>query len=196
MIYKMLFSLLMCLLFFSPSVKADSWDDFSNLDRIWDGQKSITNQEFEQVMDKLEEQNKQKEEKKNKKKRKKLFGGGTTLHEELNPDSNIPELDSLKPKTDGILVNVPVQIVIDGKPLEKGYYKLMAEKDEEHKKIYVNFYQSQFFKGKVEVVETQDDYGEESLDFAKIIPYNESFVKLIFGSIDFNAYVYLPYLTD
>ena len=35
-------------------VLADSWDDFSSVDRMWDGQKSITNKEFEQVMEKLE----------------------------------------------------------------------------------------------------------------------------------------------
>ena len=172
---------------------ADGWDDFSNVDRMWDGQKSITNQEFEQVMDKLEEKSKQKEEKKAKKKRKKLFGNGTTLHNELNPDITIQELDPLKPKEEGVLVNVPVHLIIDGKEFEKGYYKVFAEQDEENGKKYVSFYQSQFFKGKVEVIETQEDFGEENLDFAKVLPYNDSFVKLIFGSIDFNAYVFIPF---
>ena len=53
-----------------PSL-AESWDDFSDVDRLWDGQKSITNQQFEQVMDKLEKKNKQKEEKLKQKKTKK-----------------------------------------------------------------------------------------------------------------------------
>ena len=172
------------LLMLQSSAFADSWDDFSNLDRIWDGQKSITNQEFEQVMEKLEEKGKQQEAKKVKKKRKKLFGGGTTLHNELNPDVTIQELDPLKPSDEGILVNVSVHLLIDGKSLEKGFYKVFAEKDEETGKLYVSFYQSQFYKGKIEVIETEDDYGEEDLNFAKIIPYNESFVKLIFGIKD------------
>ena len=51
-----------------------------------------------------------------------------------------------------------------------------------------------FFKGKIEVTETEEDYGEDLLDFAKIIPYNESFVKLIFGSIKFNAYAFIPFI--
>ena len=134
-----------------------------------------------------------KEEKKAKKKRKKLFGNGTTLHNELNPDITIQELDPLKPKEEGVLVNVPVHLIIDGKEFEKGYYKVFAEQDEENGKKYVSFYQSQFFKGKVEVIETQEDFGEENLDFAKVLPYNDSFVKLIFGSIDFNAYVFIPF---
>ena len=41
--------------------------------------------------------------------------------------------------------------------------------------------------------ETQEDFGEDVLDFAKILPHNENFVKLIFGSIDFNSYVYIPF---
>ena len=192
---KKIISLIVCLVIFSElSVKADSWDDFSNLDRIWDGQKSITNQEFEQVMEKLEEKGKQKEQKVEKKKRKKLFGSGSTLHSELNPDITIPEMDSLKPKDEGILLNIPVDIIVDGCLCEKGYYKAVAEKDDKAKKIYVNLYQSQFLKAKIEVIETEEDYGKETLDFANIHPYNDSFVKFIFGSIDFNAYAYIPYV--
>lgn len=182
------------MMFFLPQVNADSWDDFANVDRMWDGQKSITNKEFEQVMEKLEEKEKQKEEKQVKKKRKKLFGGGTTLHKELNPDDKLNEFESIKPKEEGIVLNVPVSLVLGKDVLEKGYYKVLPEHDEETKKIYVSFYQSQFFKGKVEVVETEEDYGKETIDFAEIIPYNTSFVKLIFGSLDFNAYAYIPYL--
>ena len=55
------------------------------------------------------------------------------------------------------------------------------------------FYQSQYFKGKVRACETNDDYESEDLDFVKLIPYNKNFVKIIFGSLDFNAYAYIRY---
>lgn len=173
---------------------ADSWDDFSNVDRMWDGQKSITNQQFEQVMEKLEEKGKQREQKIQKKKRKKLFGSGTTLHSELNPDNDIPEIQAPVSKDDGILINLPVDIVVNNTHLEKGYYNVFAQKDKESGKLYIKFYQSQFFKGEIEATETDDDYGEENINFAKIIPYDDSFVKIIFGSLEFNAYSYIPYL--
>lgn len=192
---KYFFILVLSICLLPISVKADSWDDFSNVDRMWDGQKSITNKEFENVINALEEKGKQKEEKNAKKKRKKLFGTGTTLHSELNPDNaNIQELQSIKPDDNGILVNLPVHAIIDGKTFEKGYYSVFAQKDDENKKYYINFYQSQYFKGKLEVTETEDDFGEEELNFAKIIPFNDSFVKIIFGSIDFNAYAFIPYI--
>lgn len=188
--------LLMFLSFSLLPVIADDWDDFDNLDRMWDGQKSITNQEFEQVMEALNSNEKKKEEKQRKKKVKKFIGGGTSLHSELNPESDIKEIQKFKPKEEGILVNLPVDIYADGQLLEKGFYKLIAERDKENNKIYVKFYQSQYFRAKIEVIETQDDFGEEELDFAKVLPYNDSFVKMIFGSIEFNAYVYLPFVTE
>ena len=191
---KKLLSILLILTLLSP-VFADEWDDFSTVDKLWDSQQTVTNQEFEQVMDKLEEKSKQKEEKKIIKKRKKIFGNGTTLHDEINPDlTNIPELTSLQTNNDGVLINVPVDVIIDGKELEKGFYNVVGEKNSEDNKLYLNFYQSQFFKGKIELTEVSDDYGEELIDFAKILPFNDSYVKLIFGSIDFNAYAFIPYL--
>ena len=191
---KKLLSILLILTLLSP-VFADEWDDFSTVDKLWDSQQTVTNQEFEQVMDKLEEKSKQKEEKKIIKKRKKIFGNGTTLHDEINPDlTNIPELTSLQTNNDGVLINVPVDVIIDGKELEKGFYNVVGEKNSEDNKLYLNFYQSQFFKGKIELTEVSDDYGEELIDFAKILPFNDSHVKLIFGSIDFNAYAFIPYL--
>ena len=188
-------SLLLLLIFFKVTSLsfADSWDDFANLDTLWDGQKSITNKEFDEVVEKLEEKANIQEEKKKNKKIKKLFGTGTTLHNELNPSKNISEFDVLKENNDGVLINIPVDLVINDKVLEKGYYQVFGERDKENNKIYINFYQSHFFKAKLEVVETKDDFNEKQLDFAKLLPYNDSFVKIIFGSIDFNAYAIVNY---
>ena len=190
---KLIFILLLS--FIILPVNAESWDDFNNLDRMWDGQKSVTNKEFDQVMDALNQNAKKKEEKQRKKLIKKIGGGGTSLHSELNPDKNdIQEIQAPKPKEEGLLINLPVRIIIDDKILDKGFYKVIATKEDG--KIYINFYQSQFFKGKIEAYETDDDFGEETVDFARMIPYNSSFVKFIFGSIDFNAYAYAPFVFE
>lgn len=190
---KYLASVLLVFILSSTICFAEEWDDFGNLDRAWDGQKAVTNKEFEQVVDALQEKNKKKEKKLWKRKAKKISGGGTSLHNELNPDNEIKELQSLKPKEEGILLNVSVDLHLEDSILERGYYKVISEKNAENKKLYVKFYQSQFFKGELEVIETEEDFGEETLDFVRILPYNESFVKIIFGSIDFNAYAFVPY---
>lgn len=172
---------------------AEDWDDFSNLDRAWDGQKSITNKEFEQAIDTLETNKKKKEAKQRKKLIRKIGGGGTSLHPDLNPDSEIKSLDPVKKTEEGLLLNIPVNLVIDGQTLEKGFYKIVAKKDEDNN-IFLMFYQSQYFKGKVRASETNDDYDSDSIDFVKLVPYNEQFVKIIAGCLDFNAYAFVQYV--
>lgn len=189
------FLLILFIAFLLP-VCADEWDDFGAVDRMWDGQKSITNKEFEEVMDALQSNQKQKEEKQKQKKIKKISGGGNSLHSDLNTDKKINEIPDLKTKVEeGVLVNVPVKLILGDKVLEKGFYKVFARKGEDEK-FYVSFYQSQFLIGEVEVTETEEDFGEEELDFAKLIPYNKSFMRMIFGSLDFNAYAFIPFVDE
>ena len=178
-----------------PYSFADSWDDFSQVGSMWDGQKSITNKEFEDAYNYLEQKKTEKEKVKEQKKMKKVVGGGKSLHPELSSDKDIVENPVLKANKDGILINIPVNIIIDDVRLEKGFYKIMSEKDNNND-IYLSFYQSQFFKGKVRASETNDDFGEEEIDFAKLLPYNERFVKIIFGSLDLNAYAYIRYINE
>ena len=188
--------ILIALLFFVQilliPVFADEWDDFATVERMWDGQKTITNKEFEEVMDVLEEKTQKKEEKTRKKRFRKIIGGGTSLHNDMGPDSEVTEIEGLD-KEEGLLVNVPVNLLLGDNILDVGYYKVLAKRENDGK-IYVSFYQSQFFKGKVEATETKDDYNEKELDFAKLLPYNEKFMKMIFGGIDFNAFVYIPFV--
>ena len=173
---------------------ADSWDDFSNLDKTWEAQKTIPNGDYEEVVNALEEKKEKVEQKKNKRKFRKLFsGGGTTLHKDIKPEEKVKDVASIKTDDNGVLTNVFVDLLLDGKILEKGYYKIFAERDEQ-KKIHIKFYQSQFLKGEVFAEETDDDYGQDTIDFARVLPYNQNFVKVIFGSLDFNAYAYVPYV--
>lgn len=173
---------------------AETWDSYGDLDRMWDGQKTVTDKEFNEVVDALQEKAKKKENKKKLKLFKKISGGGTSLHNELNYDKDVQEIKPLKEVEEGLLVNVPVNIILGEKSLEKGFYKVFAKKEDN--KIRIMFYQSQFFKGEIEAVETEEDFEQPEIDFAELIPHNHSYVKMIFGSIDFNAYAYIPYKED
>lgn len=190
---KLVFLFTILLLNSSIVFAEDGWEDFSGIDHAWDGQKSITNKEFEQAIDTLEGNKKKKEAKKRKRLIKKIGGGGTSLHPDLSPDSDIKDITPLTKNEDGMLLNVPVNLVLNGNVLEKGYYKVMAEKGDNNE-IYLLFYQSHALKGKVRANKTEDDYDEDTIDFVNMLPYNDNFVKIIFGSLDFNAFAYVQYL--
>ena len=47
MIKRFVIFLVLFITFSVLAVQADEWDNFSDVDRMWDGQKAVTNQEFE-----------------------------------------------------------------------------------------------------------------------------------------------------
>lgn len=190
---RLLFILLLMFVF-SPAVFSEDWDNFTDLDKAWETSKPVPNQDYEKVINALEEKKTLKEKKKRKKIFKKVSGGGTSLHKELNPDVEIQEIDNFVKKEE-LLLNVPVDFILNDKVLERGYYKILSERDE-NKNIIIKFYQSQYFKGSIIATETQDDYEQEKIDFVEIQPFNESFLKLIFGSLDYNAYAYVQFLEN
>ena len=194
------FAYLMLFIFIlSPAcVLADNFfDNYAGIEHAWDGQKAITDKEFEEAINTLTEKKKKKEEKARKKKIKKISGGGTSLHKGLEPMSEIMEQESLKEKGkyDGQLLNIPVDVVIDGNIIEKGYYNVFGEKDK-NGDVYLSFYQAHYFKGKVKAYVTKNDFDNENLDFVKITPYDQNYVKVMYGSLDFNAYAYLRYIQE
>lgn len=200
---KKLIFIFITLLFISPAFCDEFFDTYTGIQdadiyngmrdegNLWENQKPVTDKEFEAAIDTLQAKKKQKEAKQRKKKIKKVSGGGTSLHPGLDPTNEITELEPLKTnKDEGRLVNIPVDLLIDNGILEKGYYNVYGEKDKEGN-IYFSFYQSQFLKGKVKAKETQYDFESDDIDFAKFEPYDDNYVRIIYGSLDFNAYVYL-----
>jgi len=192
-IYFLFFSLI-----FTTNAFADEYlDNYAGIDHAWDNQKPITNQEFEKAIDTLTAKQKKREEKTKKRKIKKISGGGTSLHKGLEPMGEIKEQEILKEKdeNEGQLINLPVSVIIDGKILDKGFYNVFGEKDENND-IYLSFYQAHYLMGKVKAHKTNNDFDSENLDFVQMLPYDDTYIKIIFGSLDFNAYTYLQYLPE
>ena len=192
---KILLTLFFLFICAYPVCAEDFFDNYTGIDHAWDNQKPITNQEFEKAIDTLTQKQKKKDEKAKKKKIKKVSGGGTSLHKGLEPMSEIKEQDSLKGKSkdEGQLLNIPVNVVIDDKVLEAGYYNVFGEKDK-NGDIYLSFYQSQYLMGKLKAYKTDNDFDDEHLDFVKMEAYDDNYIKVMFGSLDFNAYAYLRYI--
>ena len=147
------------------------------VDNAFNGQKPITDEEFDKTVKRLRAQ-------KNKKKNKPMKGQTVIKDEQHN--------DYLSDMADkNIILILPLDLISsDGSDIPIGHYKIEGKKV--NNKIYFNFYQSYSLIGTVEATETENDYGQPTINFCKLVPYNEKYIKIIFGSLDFNAYAFVP----
>lgn len=187
---KILFALLLFLSFplsaFAVSnINASDYEDF---DSTWASQKVITNQEFETTMDALEEKKNQKEEKERKKKLKKFKGA--SLHKELDASiTDLPDQTLTDSELEEQIVLFPADVVVKDSILEKGYYRAIGERKDGA--VIISLYQAHELKARLKAQETDDDFGEQDIVFIKLLPYKQNIMKLIFGSVDVNAFTYV-----
>jgi len=158
------------------------WSTIGNPDNAWDGQKQITNKEFEQIMTELE-----KRKNKGKKKANKVHKG-----QELNKANETELLSNINSAIP--LLNLPVSAIIGDKILIPGHYEVIGEK--KGNKIYLKFYQGHYMVAKLEAYETEDDFNSKDIYFLQYetVPNNQ--LKIMFGSMEFNAFAFVPYLTE
>lgn len=148
----------------------------SSVENAWYGQKQITDEDFEKTLTKLEE-------KKKKSKQKKLKGKSLT-QEDYTPN----HLNELTDKN--LLLSLPVDLLtINGEAIPVGHYNIVGKKVKE--KVYLEFRQSHSVVATVEALETEQDFGESAINFVKLLPYNETKVKIIYGSLEFNAATFI-----
>lgn len=184
-------ALIFCIICLAMPVFAeeeDGWAKYDNIDNAWDGQKIITNKEFEDTMKALEER---KNKKMNKQKEKAIRKfKGQSLHDNMDVrKENIESQSPLEEMEECQVINIPVDFVADGKIVEKGFYRVIGEKKGDG--VYLELYQAHDLIAKIKAKETKDDFKQEYIQFVKLLPYNDSYMKLIFGSLDFNAYAYI-----
>lgn len=152
----------------------DLGDYAQDVDNAWYGQKPVTDETFENTIKKLED-------KKNKKKKNEKEGESLYKGEQQSDYLNVLS-------TQTVLLSVPLELITNnGSEILPEHYKIEGKMKKN--KVYLEFWQSHFLIATVEAKETNDDFKQKNINFAKVLPYNESHVKVIFGSVDFNAYV-------
>ena len=152
------------------------WDNW-NADQTFYGQdKSVSDKEFDETVKKLEE-------KKNKKIRKKQIPKGQEFHQSNETEVIIESTD----KDSLPVVCIPAEITADDGVIPVGHYQIKGVKDESGN-VFIELYQAHFVMAKFPAVETNDDFGSETITFAKWLPEGDDKIKLIYGSMDLNAY--------
>lgn len=153
----------------------DSMKDTYGVENAFNGQKPITDEEFQKTIDKLKA-------KQNKGKNKQFKG------KSFNEDSSGTHIDETAAKT--IILSVPLALVNgDGAEIPVGHYKIVGVKEKND--VYLDFYQSSIRIARVPAIETNNDFKETNINFVKLMPYNSQRVEIIYGSIDFNAYTFI-----
>lgn len=148
-----------------------------SVENAFTGQKQITDEEFEKTYQRV------KEKQDRKKKKTRPFKGKS-----FNDETSGEHINETSEKN--ILLSVPVNLINgDGTELPVGHYKIVGEKNKND--VFLNFYQSSTLVARVPAIETQEDFDEKGINFIKLMPYNEERIKVIFGSMDFNAYTFI-----
>lgn len=170
---KKLIAIIFTLIFFSTNMsfaEGDMWDHFG--DQNVYGQTPVSDEEFDKALE---------SKMKKRKKRDKNIPKGEEFHQS-NETQFIKEAEKELP-----VLCVPANLAAEGnKILPVGHYQVIGEK--KNGKPVLKFYQAHFLIAEVPAVETQDDFNQETVHFVKILDNGEKQVKIIFGSLDFNAY--------
>lgn len=152
----------------------------SVFDDPFGGQKQYSDEAFQKALEEKKSHMK-------KYKKKKVRG-------KANEDNDAADkIDETAEKT--IILMLPNNIINgDGTYIPAGHYKIVGvEGDDENDdyKVYLDFYQAHTKVARVPAIKTKYDFDEQNINFAKVVPYDEHKIKVIFGSLDFNAWTLL-----
>ena len=157
----------------------DLWDNWGAEQSFYGQDKSVSDEDFDKAIDSL----KSKKNKRAERLRKKQIPKG----EEFN-QSNETEILNEQVSNDSLpVVTLPVEIVLKDGVLPVGHYQVKGEKTDDNTFV-LRLYQAQYLMAEFPAVETEDDFDEETITFGKWLLEGEDKIKIIYGSLDFNAY--------
>lgn len=154
----------------SANAEGDLWDNFGDSNVY--GQRAVSEDEFNQALE-----SKQKKKKKDKNVPKGESFSQSNETEILNNTSKEPQL---------LLIPLSLKIK-EGYVIPIGHYEVEAEKDNDGE-VYLKLYQAHDLIAKIPAEETDDDFGEQVINFVKLKPHGDYHVEIMYGGLDFNAY--------
>lgn len=167
----LLFLFCISIAFCGPSfADGDLWDNYGDSNVY--GQEAVTQQDFEKALE---------SKKKKTKKRDKNIPKGENFSQSNETDI----INNISEELPVMLIPVDLKIK-EGYVVPIGHYQVDGEKEDGN--VYIKLYQAHDLIAKIPAEETNDDFGEQSIIFAKLLPHGDYHVQLIYGGLDFNAY--------
>ena len=159
----------------------DLWDNYgASQDFYGQDKKGVSDEEFDKAIEQIKD--KQSRGLFGRKKRNKNIPKGEEFSQSNESDilKNQSDMNTLP------VVSLPVEIIVGDGALPVGHYQIQGERKGDN--VVLQFYQAHNKFAEIPAIETLDDYGEETITFAKWFPEGDNQIKIIFGSLDFNAY--------
>lgn len=157
----------------------DLWDNWGAEQSFYGQDKNVSDEEFDKTVDAL----KAKKNKRAERLRKKQIPKG----EEFNQSNDTEIINEQADKNTLPVLTLPVEIVLKEGILPVGHYQLKGEKTDDNN-VVLRLYQAQYLMAEFPAIETDEDFDEETITFGKWLLEGENKIKIIYGSIDLNAY--------
>lgn len=182
---KKLVLLFIFVILLMPAVKADDmWDSYSPNVETYGKQRFVGDDEFNEAIDTLN--------KKNRVKKWMNILQGTTPQKgsSYSKGNESNEISKTQGKdADLPVVSLPVDIKFNGGIIPVGHYQVKGEVEDG--KYLLNLYQAHNLIATIPVKPTYEDFDKEEILFADWVSEGDEQIKLIYGSLDFNAYAIL-----
>ena len=153
-----------------PVFADDLWDNFGDSNVY--GQTPVSEEEFEKAI----------QDKQGKKPKNKNIPKG----ENFSQSNETEILSDTTKELPILLLPLPLKIK-DGYTIPIGHYQVEGEKNN-NGEVFIKLYQAHYVIAKIPAEETEDDFGEETINFVKLQPHGDYHVELLYGGLDFNAF--------
>lgn len=167
---------------FIPAAHAegdDLWDSFNTNISGPQEQRFVSDEEFEQAL--------KKKNKKLDKWKKILLNNGSPRGEQFSQSDETESINNNQGADASLpVLALPVEVKIADGYIPVGHYQV--EGKNEDGRIILNLYQAHNLIARIPAIETNDDYQQDEILFANWINDGDSRIKIIYGSLDFNAY--------
>src|SRR5574344_2032559 len=156
----------------------DLWDNYG--DSNFYGQKAVSDQDFDKALE-------------SKKVKKNFFGKKKKTQQE----KNMPKGQEVRQSNETNYINkveneypvilIPVELIVDEKTtVPIGHYQVRGE--QEGDKTYIDLYQAHTCIAKIPAYATNDDFGQQNINFANWKEYDSNRIEIDYGSLEINAY--------
>ncbi len=160
------------------AASGDEWSDIGKMQGAWDGQKIITDDQFDKIIEQRTKKSKDKQEKQFKKK------VGESIVPQNSEVGNLMTIRQIAEDYPTLLV--PKTLISGHVEIAPGFYRVISAKNKAGKN-YINFYQGSTLIGKIPAHETDNDFGAETINYAKIIyAENGGRAKVVYGCLEYN----------